>query len=111
MDEILNLIESVSEGFPTYYTIIDISSDSQVNSDFPYRWSPASLTFSIFFYFFIVIYNESYGDNIFLDCTQSQNEDIELIFCEEVTTAGKVPKKEKCDRVDNISAEIVQTGG
>ena len=26
-------------------TIIDIASDSQVNSNFPYRWSPASLTF------------------------------------------------------------------
>ena len=25
-------------------TIIDITSDSQVNSNFPYRWSPASLT-------------------------------------------------------------------
>ena len=27
-------------------TIIDITSDSQVNSNFPYRWSPASLTIS-----------------------------------------------------------------
>ena len=27
-------------------TIIDITSDSQVNSNFPYRWSPASLTFN-----------------------------------------------------------------
>ena len=26
-------------------TIIDITSDSQVNSTFPYRWSPASLLF------------------------------------------------------------------
>ena len=31
-------------------TIIDITSDSQVNSNFPYRWSPASLTFSNYFY-------------------------------------------------------------
>ena len=29
-------------------TIIGITSDSQVNSNFPYRWSPASLTFSKF---------------------------------------------------------------
>ena len=67
-DEILNLIESVSEGFPSYFfqlssrshprhlmgkstaqkdTIIDITSDSQVNSNFPYRWSRASLTFKV----------------------------------------------------------------
>ena len=39
------------------YTIIDITSDSQVNSNFPYR-SPASLTFNNYFYlFFIFIYN------------------------------------------------------
>ena len=29
-------------------TIIDITSDSQANSNFPYRWSPASLTFNIY---------------------------------------------------------------
>ena len=35
-------------------TIIDITSDSQVNGNFPYRWSPASLTFNNYFtYFFI----------------------------------------------------------
>ena len=37
-------------------TIIDITSDSQVNSNFLYRWSPASLTFKrllhCFFHFF-----------------------------------------------------------
>ena len=40
-------------------TIKDITSDSQVNSSFPYRWSPASLTFNIFFFtfFYIYIYN------------------------------------------------------
>ena len=38
-------------------TIIDITSDSQVNSNFPYRWSPACLTFNNYFYFFIFIYN------------------------------------------------------
>ena len=31
-------------------TIIDITSDSQVNSNFPYRWSPVSLTFNNYFY-------------------------------------------------------------
>ena len=33
-------------------TIIDSTSDSQVNSNFPYRWSPASLTFNNYFYLF-----------------------------------------------------------
>ena len=28
-------------------TIIEITSDSQVNSNFPYRWSPASLTTTV----------------------------------------------------------------
>ena len=40
------------------HTIIDITSDSQVNSSFAYRWSPASLTFNNYFYlFFIYVYN------------------------------------------------------
>ena len=34
-------------------TIIDITSDSQVNSNFPYRWSPASLAFNNYFYLFL----------------------------------------------------------
>ena len=39
-------------------TVIDITSDSKVNSNFPYRWSPASLTFNNFFLpIFIFIYN------------------------------------------------------
>ena len=36
-------------------TIIDITSDSQVNSNFPYRWSPASLTFNNYFYQFLYL--------------------------------------------------------
>ena len=31
---------------------IDTTSDSQVNSNFPNRWSPASLTFNNYFYLF-----------------------------------------------------------
>ena len=39
-------------------TIIGITSDSKVNSNFPYRWSPASLTFNnLFLPIFIFIYN------------------------------------------------------
>ena len=37
-------------------TIIDITSDSQVNSNAPYRWSPASLTFNNYFYLFLYLY-------------------------------------------------------
>ena len=37
-------------------TIIDITSDSQVNSNFPYTWSPASLTFNNYFYLFLYLY-------------------------------------------------------
>ena len=38
-------------------TIIDTTSDSQVNSNFPYRWSSASLTLNN--YFDIFLYNEN----------------------------------------------------
>ena len=37
-------------------TIIDITSESKVNSNFPYRWSPASLTFNNYFYLFLYLY-------------------------------------------------------
>ena len=37
-------------------TIINITSDSQVNSYFPNRWSPASLTFNNYFYLFLYLY-------------------------------------------------------
>ena len=37
-------------------TSIDITSDSQVNSNFPYRLSPASLTFNNYFYQFLYLY-------------------------------------------------------
>ena len=36
--------------------IKDITSNSQVNSYFPYRWSPASLTINIYFYLFSYLY-------------------------------------------------------
>ena len=36
--------------------IKDITSDSQVNSNFPYRWSPDSLTINIYFYLFLYSY-------------------------------------------------------
>ena len=37
-------------------TTKDITSDSQVNSYFRSRWSPAILTFSIYFYLFLYLY-------------------------------------------------------
>ena len=36
-------------------TIIDITSDSQTNSNFPYKWSSAYLTFNIYFYLFLYL--------------------------------------------------------
>ena len=36
--------------------IRDITSDSQVNSNFPYRWSPASLTFKNYFHLCLYLY-------------------------------------------------------
>ena len=35
---------------------IDNTSDSQVNSNFPNRWSPVSLTFNNYFYLFLYLY-------------------------------------------------------
>ena len=37
-------------------TVKDITSNSQVNSYFPFRWSPARLTFNISFYLFLYLY-------------------------------------------------------
>ena len=37
-------------------TIIDTTSDSQVNSNVPQRWSPASLLFNNYFYLFLYLY-------------------------------------------------------
>ena len=37
-------------------TIIDITSYSQVNGNFPYRWSSASLTFNNYFNLFLYLY-------------------------------------------------------
>ena len=34
----------------------DITSDIQVNSYFPYRWSPASLTVNLYFHLFLYLY-------------------------------------------------------
>ena len=37
-------------------TIIDITSDSQMNRNFPYSESPDSLTFNIYFYLYLYLY-------------------------------------------------------
>ena len=37
-------------------TTIATISDSQVNSNFPYRWSPACLTFNNYFYLLLYLY-------------------------------------------------------
>ena len=61
------------------------------------------------------LYNyESYSDNIVLDCSQHPEEDLQPILREEVeiaVAALKKLKKGKSAGVDNIPAEIVQSGG
>ena len=47
--------------------IKDITSDSQVNSYFLYRWSPASLTINIYFYLFLYLYKTQIQNSL---CTQ-----------------------------------------
>ena len=46
----------VGKGTAQTDTIRDITSDSQVNRNFPYRWPPASLTFTNYFYLFLYLY-------------------------------------------------------
>ena len=43
-------------------TTIDTTSDSQVNSNFPYRWTPASLTFNNYFYLFLYFMHQFGSD-------------------------------------------------
>ena len=47
---------------------VDIKSDSQVNSNFLNRWSPASLTFNNYFYLFLYLYTT----NLFLQWCKEQ---------------------------------------
>ena len=51
---------------------------------------------------------EKCGDNTVLDCSQSPEEDLQLILCEEVVASLK---KWKSAGVDNIPAELGQAGG
>ena len=58
------------------------------------------------------LYNyESCGDNTVLDCSQSPEEDLRPILREEIEIAVESLKKGKSAGVDNIPAELVQTGG
>ena len=54
---------------------------------------------------------ESCGDNAALDCSQPQEEALQLILCEEVEIAVASLKKGKSAGVDNIPAELFQAGG
>ena len=46
----------VGKGITQKDITIDTTSDSQVNSNFSNRWSPASLTFNNYFYLFLYLY-------------------------------------------------------
>ena len=57
-------------------TIIDITSDSQVNCHLPDRWSPAGLIFSIYFYLFLYLYITRItinNDTLHLNSPKNQN--------------------------------------
>ena len=87
----------------------------------------AAFSFLFFFFFFFTeekeilsrwteycseLYNyESCRDNAVLDCSQSQEEDLQPILREEVAIAVASLKKGKSAGVDNIPAELVQAGG
>ena len=45
-------------------TIIDTTSDSQVNSNFPHRWSPASLIFNNYLYLYLYITRITVNNNM-----------------------------------------------
>ena len=51
------------------------------------------------------------GDPSVLNCPQTHTEDEHLIFRKQVEAAVQSLKKGKPARVDNIPAELVQTGG
>ena len=53
----------------------------------------------------------SYGDIVFFDCNQPQDEDIQQVLREEVEIAVEAPKKEKSAGVLNIPAEFVKVIG
>ena len=48
-------IQSQISSKTSRWTIKDITSDSQVNSQFPYRWSPASQILNMYCYLFSVV--------------------------------------------------------
>ena len=54
-DSIESQISSTTSRGKKGLHIKDITSDSQVSSNFPYRWSPASLTLNIYFYLFLYL--------------------------------------------------------
>ena len=74
-------------------TIIDITSDRQVNSNFPYRWSPASLTFNNYFYLFLHLstFHSTYICLSAIDMTQNIHVALETVISlgfERVLTSG-----------------------
>ena len=74
-------------------TIIDTTSDSQVNSSFQYMWSPASLTCYNYFYLFLYLY-------------------ITKITINNNTPHLKSPKNQKQkSRIGTASNEITGRGG
>ena len=58
------------------------------------------------------LYNyKANGDPSVLDCPQTHTEDDHPILCKEVEAAVQLLKKETPAGIDNISAELAQSGG
>ena len=55
--------------------------------------------------------HESCNDNAVLDCSHSQDEELQPILCEDVEIAVIALKRGRSAGVDNIPAKRVQAGG
>ena len=59
--------QDISWGKRQHNDIIkDIANDSQVNSHFPYMWSPASLMLNVYFYLFSIFISNKMMEFIFV---------------------------------------------
>ena len=96
-----------------YQLMKDLTSEKQVRSSTIQDKSGKSLTeekeiLSRWTEYCSELYNyEICGNNAVLDCSQSQEEDLQPIHSEEVEIAVASLKKGKSARVDNIPAELV----
>ena len=93
-------------------TIIDITSDSQVKSNFPYRWSLASVTLNSYSYQFLYLYTTRITINNnapHLNSPKNQNRRAALGRPAVKLLGGGGPKQKS--RLGTASSEIIGGGG